>query len=289
MAFKNGGMALMIATIVGCHTAVCSAPRPLMTFLSPPAGNDFSVQQEVSLGREKIDLLRRDNPQAFVHNDEIALYIRSIVQSLQRHLPDDYPHLQVHIWLLRDSHENMGASAIAGGNIFIPLHTIVECSTIAVFATRLAHELGHVEMRHPTKWETQRKMLIDFIRNQDPNRPDSSAHGIRVDEAGWAVNTYLAIRNVEYEDEADLFAVRIAIRAGYDPHPWMSFLAEKFSYPERLTLLNEHRSGDDRARLMEAEFQRIEALRNHSFRSKFVSDRRFRHIQALAKELMDAT
>ncbi len=93
---------------------------------------------------------------------------------------------------------------------------------------------------------------------------------------------------MKHEDEADLFAVRLARRSGYDLHDFEDFIQTQYSYPAFLRFLNRHRSGDDRVRRMDAEFWRIEALglTHHELKHKAAKDRRFHLMQKIAAKLL---
>lgn len=245
------------ALMVGCQYPLREGLRPSVTLLVPDVGNGYSIAQEQKLGKEQLEEMRVDKGVIFVEDAEIDQYLRELVTQLQACLSGDYPHIPAQILIVRGDSERLlpGAMSIAGGYMFLRLEKLSATKSEDMLVAQISHELGHVELRHATHWETQRKTFADYVETISTGQDNSSLAGVYKELA-----TYLRILEVQFEDEADLFAVRLALRSGYDPHDYMVYIAEEYSYPASLTLLNRHRPGDERAMLMEAEFQRIKIL-----------------------------
>ncbi len=250
--------------------------------------NKFSLAEDMALGQKEFDEISADKDVVFVHDADINRYLHRLVARLLSHLSEDFPQMPIHVLVVRGQSESVmpAGMAIAGGYIFLPLERLSTVRSEAALALQLSHEIGHVELRHGTRMETERQMIQDYL-TKDLLTPNASESGPEWRDLFQTVDTYLNTLHVQCEDEADIFAIRLALKSGYDPHDYMSFLADKYSYPEIFILLNHHRSGDERARRLEEEFRRIQSLRIHSSIAKNGShDGPFQRMRAIASRLL---
>ena len=109
------------------------------------------------------------------------------------------------------------AIAAAGGTIFVP-HTLMARSD-AELAAILAHAIGHIALHHPTKIMT--RGVLAQIGQQAAGQsapPDSAA------QQRFAIDLSLLARDRSFEREADLYAVQLLFRAGFEPTDMVHYL-----------------------------------------------------------------
>lgn len=123
----------------------------------------------------------------------------------------DTNHLlfQFDFHVLADS-STVDAFAVPGGQIFLTLGLLKKLKTDAQLAGLLAHEIAHVIGRHTSEEMAKR----DFL--------GGSMHVITEDASARQISEYVEkLIHVAYnqadESEADAFAVKCLIKAGYNP------------------------------------------------------------------------
>src|SRR5262247_2097601 len=109
-----------------------------------PGWNLFSPEQDVELGREVSRQAERELP---ILNDRQAnAYINAIGRQLAAHAPGEkYPY---QFKLVNDTAIN--AFALPGGFIYVNRGAIEAADSENQIAGVIAHEIGHVVMRHGT-------------------------------------------------------------------------------------------------------------------------------------------
>lgn len=192
-----------------------------------------------------------------VHNKLMNSYLQQLTKHLIKRLPPNQLRVPIQVFIIKNNTSIPCAFSMSGGYIFLQLDCLASTKSEDELATRLSHEIGHITLRHATLWETQRAFFEKYILSQTvlPNDQHNSGTSTTYDNS--QINAYLFLLRIQHEDAADLFAVRLALMSGYDPSDYMLFLAEQYSFPDALTGLNLHRSGDQRKALMEQEVKRM--------------------------------
>jgi predicted Zn-dependent protease len=173
-----------------------------------------TLEDEAEIGRKMNAQVYQDL--VIVHDDVLNTYIDAIGQRLVRAAgpqPYDYTFTVV-------QDEAINAFATFGGQIFVHTGLITSTRNVSELAGVLAHEIGHVVHRHLAQ-NLKRQQELGMLRQAAVL---GSAIG-GVPNVG-AVDLLSQLSTIglinsftrEAEAEADVFAVDLLPRAGYDPH-----------------------------------------------------------------------
>lgn len=173
--------------------------------------NFYSIQKAAAMGRA---LAHRVLATSVVIKDpEVNEYVNRIVQNLVRNSDVKVP-VTVHI--LRDPQIN--AFTLPGGFVFINTGLIMGVHAEDELAGAMAHELGHVACRHPTKNATKDELLslatIPLVIAAGPGLGGLGAE----EAANFAIPLQFERFSRADEREADWLGIQYLWKAGYDPH-----------------------------------------------------------------------
>jgi predicted Zn-dependent protease len=226
---RDAGRALLAAVLVlglaGCGT--------------------LSVDQEKQLGAEMAADARRELD--FVREPVVVHYIEEIGRSLV-HAAGPTPY-KFHFYVVDDNELN--AFAGPAGYVYIQTGIILNAANVSELAGVMAHEVGHVELRHIAKNYNKQKgagvlyslgSLAAAIFVPGPVAAGSQMLGKLA--AMGVLNTF----SREAESEADAFAVKVMPAAGYDPHGLTTFFQTllKEGGPHAPAFLSSHPATEDR-------------------------------------------
>ncbi len=231
-------------------------PAALLALLATLGCGTLSVQEEQALGRQMNGEIRRGL--VFLPDRVVERYVREIGAEILRAAgPQPFEY---HFYVVED--EDINAFAAPAGHIYINTQTILAARNVSELAGVIAHEIGHVALRHIAEnYNRQRNTGIGV-------RAAALAAAIFAGPAaatvaqlggGLAGVAYLNSFGREAELEADAFAVEALPRAGYDPTGLVSFFqtlqGESGGTPS--DFLSSHPATADRAAAVRAE---IDAL-----------------------------
>jgi predicted Zn-dependent protease len=115
---------------------------------------------------------------------------------------------------------SVNAFALPGGYIYVTRGLLALASDEAELATVIAHEIGHVEARHPAK------RIAHLARAEALDRP--SGRIIGGEQADFITSlgskAYVAHYSRTQELEADKLGILAASKSGYDPRAALTFL-----------------------------------------------------------------
>ncbi len=213
--------------------SACVASAALLTLLwhgaliaqtaaAPP--NGFTPQDDGEIGLHAAALVERRLP--VLHDEAVSRYLTSVVRRLAAALPSELQHPEFHYSVQVIDVREVNARALPGGPIFIDRGLIESARTTGELAGVIAHELGHIALRHGTAQATRvteftsaalaRALLGGF--DEGPAGGLGSGHE-PVDGA-----TALLRFAPECERQADALGVLVMARAGYDPHDMAAIL-----------------------------------------------------------------
>jgi predicted Zn-dependent protease len=232
----------------------CAAP--LLLWLA--ACGPISVSQEQRLGYEFEYEMRREL--VFVHDRVVGKYVSGMGNQLV-HAAGSQP-FDYHFYVVDD--DEINAFAGPAGHIYIHSETILKARNASELAGVIAHEVGHVALRHiANNYNRQRNTKIGqgiLVAGASIFGGGGAGSAARLG-TGLAAMAYLNSFGREAETEADAFAVEVLTRAGYDPNGLVTFFRtlayEAQGKPEAPGFLSSHPATSDR---IESTIAAIEAL-----------------------------
>ena len=204
-------------------TAMGEAAEPLakkyheriIAKLPQPEYTQEDIQTEIEFGRQLASKILGKYPP--LKNDALNHYVNEVGQLLARH--GKRPELTYHFIVLDTPIIN--AFSTPGGYIFITKGALDQVEDEAELAAILAHEIGHVELRHYVKkigLRSQKgnseKSLMNIL---------SSGGAAAVNAFNQAMNETLDIlfkgglHSKKDEFAADQYATWLLVNSGYDP------------------------------------------------------------------------
>jgi hypothetical protein len=221
-----------------------------------PGFNLYSPKQDIELGRQ--NAAEADKQLRLVTDPEVVNYVNNLGKQLVQHepLPADYP------WAFKVVNDrDINAFAFPGGFIYVNRGAIEAAENEAQLAGVIAHETGHVVMRHGTHMATQMVIAKGGLALLSGLLGQSS--GVLTDVANlgisFGVNSILLHNSRGAESQADEVGTYVLYHAGYDPHAMAQFfeIIEK-KYPQRtIQFFSDHPVPENRIKDVDAEIPEL--------------------------------
>lgn len=180
------------------------------------AANSYTIVEEAAIGRDAAAAIRSRLP--LVADRQIDAYLSGRLARLVDALPPGLKHggFDYRVATLKES--ELVSIAVPGGPIFISHGMIELAPDDAALTGLLAHELGHVALRHATTQATagERYQLGEISGRTIGATAGGQAVGITDRAAHFSVSSYFLAFDAEHERQADRLAAEIMERAGYD-------------------------------------------------------------------------
>ncbi len=278
---------LLLATlvsIVGISTptqAQCEANTPMPT----PDLSIFPVEYDMEKGEEVLRLIEvnwkmSDDP-------VITGYLNRLLFALAAVAPD-YTQAFSYRTLVHVTPE-LDAISFRNGVIVISAGFIANAPSEDFLAAVLGHEIAHAALRHRSALETRQELYafenrVAYSEYQSPRLEGNNEWHPKVlflllREAARRFGSLPQIR-IEQEREADLFGVRVALKAGFNPRSLAELYTKDLSNGLGYIDLETHPPSRVRQKLLECEMQ-FQRPRRREQRPP-----EFRAAQARAKELL---
>src|SRR3954454_2312669 len=194
-------------------------PGMLDARVTPSHGfNMFSAQEELQAGQQSAAQVAQQLP-VLPDSDPVTIYVRRLGQQLAAHAPGEKWPYTFHVV----NQKEINAFALPGGPVFVNVGTIQSADNEAQLAGVIAHEMGHVYMRHGAQ------MVSNQMKAQIPlgvlGAILGSGAGAQVAKMGaQLVASGLLLKNSRSaESEADAVGARILYMAGYNPKSMSDF------------------------------------------------------------------
>jgi beta-barrel assembly-enhancing protease len=260
-------LALAVLTVFLCDTLL-SARTELK-----PGWNLFSPQQDVTLGHQAQETVERQIH--LVADPALTRYVANLGRKLTGFAPNNtFPFT---FKVVRD--KNINAFALPGGPVYVNTGTIEQAENESQLAGVLAHEIGHVVLRHSTSAVTKAlaaKGVLTLLGGLMGQAVESlSALG---------VNSAFLKYSRDNERQADLMGAQILYDSKqYDPEEMARFFEklERQSKTQPLEFLSDHPSPGNRVQLVSTEVNSL-GPRHHA---AYDEDSEFERMRQIAVEI----
>jgi len=217
-----------------------------------PGFNLFSPQQDVQVGQEASADVDKQLP--LVTDPEVVRYVNDLGRRLATFAPNNKPD---YAWTFKVVNSaDINAFALPGGFIYVNRGAIEAAEDEAEIAGVIAHEAGHVVMRHGTNQATKAMLaqaplaILGGILGQSSSLTAQLAQmGI-----GFGVNSLMLKNSRSAESQADEVGTYVLYHAGYDPKAMAQFfqIIEK-KYPQRtIQFFSDHPNPENRVKDVDA-------------------------------------
>jgi hypothetical protein len=216
-----------------------------------PGFNLFSTQQDIEMGRVLADEAESVLP--LVDQWNANAYIGALGSQLAMHAPGERYSYQFKI--IDD--DAINAFALPGGFIYVTSGLIEALETEPQLAGVLAHQIGHVVMRHGTQH------VSNAYRNRTSSRARPSVRTAMADlDVRFTMDAPMLKYSLEAERQADVIATQILHDARFDPrqmtHSFQNIANEPSSV--RREFFSSHPNPANRAARVRGEIQNMGGL-----------------------------
>jgi Zn-dependent protease with chaperone function len=222
-----------------------------------PGFNLFSPQQDVQVGKESSAQVDKQMP--LVNDPPVLQYVNSLGKKLASYAPHNNSEYAWQFKVVNSTEIN--AFALPGGFIYVNRGAIEAAEDEAQLAGVLAHESGHVVMRHGTHMASQAMLAEAPLAILGGLLGESGSITAQLAQIGigLGVNSLLLKNSRSAESQADEVGTYILYQAGYDPRAMAQFfqIIEQ-KYPQRtLQFFSDHPNPENRIKAVDAEIARL--------------------------------
>ena len=198
-----------------------------------PELNIFSVQEDVEFGEKKFEELEKEasglfKPQhkKFSEDTAVTNYLNEFLQELLAFAPDYALVFEYEVFVSGSAERN--ARALPGGKIIATLGLIAEAESEDMLATTLAHEIGHIALRHISRRRTleyfvslEKALVSEAIEKYTSSDEESADEELR--KLGFLYSEIHRRSMREFYDaeaselEADIFSANLLRKGGFNP------------------------------------------------------------------------
>ena len=184
-----------------------------------PGWNLFTPAQDVQLGKEAAAEIEK---QVKVVNDKrLTNYVAAMGRRLAQASPaPDYPYT---FKVVADP--SINAFALPGGPIYAHTGLITAADNEAQVAGVMAHEVGHVVLRHSTNRASKAQIfqIPLLLAGGYLNRKGGLLGGLAQIGIGFGINSVFMKYSRSAEKDADILGARMMAEVGYDPVEMANF------------------------------------------------------------------
>ncbi len=218
-----------------------------------PGFNLFSSQQDVELGKESATQVDKEFP--LLTDPQVLRYINDLGRRLASLAPSNNSE---YAWTFKVINSpEINAFALPGGYIYVDRGAIEAAEDEAQIAGVMAHESGHVVMRHGTHEASQALLARAPLLILAGILGQTGSLTARLAEVGLSlgVNSILLKNSRSAESQADEVGTYILYQAGYDPHAMVRFfeIVEKKYPQETVQFFSDHPVPENRIAAVDRE------------------------------------
>jgi predicted Zn-dependent protease len=224
-----------------------------------PGFNLFSPDQDVEMGQQASQDVNKQLP--LIGDSQVVSYVASLGKRLAAIAPNQSGGVK-YAWTFKVVNSSeINAFALPGGFIFVNRGAIEAAQDEAQIAGVLAHEEGHVVMRHGTHQVSEMMLAQVPLSLLAGVLGQSSSLAGQLAQLGlsFGANSILLRNSRSAESQADEVGTYILYRAGYDPHAMAQFfgIIEK-KYPRRtMQFFSNHPNPGNRIRNVGEEIPKL--------------------------------
>ncbi|MEJ2006769.1 MAG: M48 family metallopeptidase [Acidobacteriota bacterium] len=266
---RSNGYKAQRARISGLLVIALMAIFPVLLYAAEglnfkPGFNLFSPAQDVEVGQKAS---REVNSQVqLIRDRQVVAYVTQLGKRLAQFAPNQ-PRGVSYKWTFNVvNNSEINAFALPGGFIYVNRGAIEAAQDEAQLAGVLAHEEGHVVMRHGTHQASQ--MLLAqaplSILGQLLGQSSSLAGQMAQLGIAFGVNSILLRNSRAAEAQADEVGTYILYHAGYDPYAMAQFfqIIEK-KYPQQtIQFFSDHPNPGNRIKNVDKEIPLLGPKKN---------------------------
>jgi Zn-dependent protease with chaperone function len=178
-----------------------------------PGWNLFSKEQDVQMGQEAVKEIEKEVQ--VVDDKQLTNYVAGIGKRLAANSQEpDYPYT---FKVVAD--DSINAFALPGGPIYVHSGLITAADNEAQVAGVLAHEIGHVALRHSTHQITKARawQIPLAIASGALDKSGGLLGSLAQMGVGFGVNSLFMKYSRDAEKDADIVGARTMAATGYDP------------------------------------------------------------------------
>ena len=183
-----------------------------------PGWNLFSPDQDVEMGRQAAKDAEKQLP--ILNNRQATAYVDALGRQLAAHAPGNKYPFQYKI--VND--KNINAFALPGGFIYINRGAIEAADNEGQLAGVIAHETGHVVLRHGTNQVSKAYVAQAPLAVLGGVLGSNSVGSVLTQlGVGFAANSLLLKYSRDAERQADLIGTQILYDTGFNPQAMVDF------------------------------------------------------------------
>jgi predicted Zn-dependent protease len=228
-----------------------------------PGFNLFSPAQDVEMGQQASDDVSKQL--SLINDSQVVAYVTGLGKKLAALAPNQSG--VKYNWTFNVvNNSEINAFALPGGFIYINRGAIEASQNEAQIAGVIAHEEGHVVMRHGTHQASEMILAQAPLSILAGLLGQSSSLASQLAQLGltFGVNSILLRNSRGAESQADEVGAYILYRAGYDPYGMAQFFAIiQKKYPQQtIQFFSDHPNPGNRIRNVDEEIPRLGPKKN---------------------------
>ena len=229
-----------------------------------PGFNLFSKEQDVQLGKESADQVRKQT--TVIKDPVLTAYVNRVGQRLVSSREAQESGFPFTFEVVADP--SINAFALPGGPMFINTGLLRAVDNEAQLAGVMGREMSHVILRHGTNQATKSE-LVELPAILGAQLTGSSMVGKLAQLGiGLGANSVLLKFSRTDESQADLMGSHLMAEAGYDPMQLARFFDKLNANggQQAPQFLSDHPNPDNREKAIAAEVQRLPA-QNYTYQT----------------------
>lgn len=246
---RNSTALLFLAGLVAAPSVLLAVER--LSF--KPGFNLFNPVQDVAFGQEAAAEVDKQFP--LLNDPPVVRYVNNLGHRLESFAPNNHPR---YVWQFKVvNSSDINAFALPGGFIYVNRGALEAAEDEAQIAGVMAHESGHVVMRHGTNQASKALPLelVGALLSGLAGESGSLTSQIFSRLGGFGIGCWMLHNSREAEQQADEVGTYILYHAGYDPHGMAQFFEIiRKKYPQRtLEFFSDHPVPENRIKDVDAE------------------------------------